>query len=200
MVPLGKPNKPGGITLLGDVNKGQTVRNDTAYTLHDVGVLKRVDGKIQIAYVAEIKPGTAVPVSFTPSPDGESWVPNWDQSLVMSGKVQTGEDDKGAVRLYRLVQLAAKQLQLASGDARLIAWTDDEIPGMTVYPAPAQNNTRTLILSHLTRAKIPDAKHDKNVAEDFVQPELEEEKNPGEPTTDAGALLTPSRPVLTAQK
>jgi len=118
----------------------------------------------------------------------------------MSGKVQTGEDDKGAVRLYRLVQLAAKQLQLASGDARLIAWTDDEIPGMTVYPAPAQNNTRTLILSHLTRAKIPDAKHDKNVAEDFVQPELEEEKNPGEPTTDAGALLTPSRPVLTAQK
>jgi len=82
----------------------------------------------------------------------------------------------------------------------LIAWTDDEIPGMTVYPAPAQNNMRTLILSHLTRAKIPVAVHDKNVAEDYVLPELDEEKEPKDPPPDAGAQLTPSRPDLTAQK
>lgn len=200
MVPLGKqPGTPAGITLVGDAEKGQTVRNNTSYTLHDVGVLKKVDGKIQVAYVAEIKPGTAVPVTFAASPNDESWVPDWDKSLVMSAKVQAGEEDKGVVRLYRLVELAAKQLQLASGDARLIAWTDDEIPGMKVYPVPAQNNTRTLILSHLTRAKIPAPRHDKNVAEDYVLPELDEEKAPGEPPPDAGAQLTPKQPALAAQ-
>jgi hypothetical protein len=117
----------------------------------------------------------------------------------MSAKVQAQEDDKGVVRLYRLVELAAKQLKLASGDVRLIAWTDDVVPGMKVYPAPAQNNTRTLILSHLARAKIPPASRDKNVAEDYVLPELDEEKVPGEPPPD-GAQLTPTRPALAAQR
>ena len=201
MVPLGKqPNKPGGITLTGDADKAQSVRNDTPYTLHDVGLLRKVDGVIQVAYVADIQPGTAVPVTFSPSPNNESWVANWDQSLVMSAKVQAQEDDKGVVRLYRLVELAAKQLKLASGDVRLIAWTDDVVPGMNVYPAPAQNNTRTLILSHLARAKIPAASRDKNVAEDYVLPELDEEKVPGEPPPDAGTQLTPMRPALAAQR
>ena len=120
----------------------------------------------------------------------------------MSSKVQSQEEDKGTVRLYRLVELAARQLKLTPGDTRLIAWTDDEIPGMKVYPSPAQNNMRTLVLSHLTRAKIPAPMHDRNVAEDFVQPELEEEKekNPDAMPDDAGAQLTPSRPALAAQR
>ncbi len=198
MVPLGKAAKsPGGITLVG---KGQSVRNDTPFALQDVGVLRNVGGIIEVAYVAEVAPGTAVPLTFAASPNNESWVANWDQSLVMSAKVQAQEEDKGVVRLYRLVELAAKQLKLASGDVRLIAWTDDEVPGMKVYPAPAQNNTRTLILSHLARAKIPTATRDKNVAEDYVLPELDEEKMPGEPPADAGAQTNPLRPSLAAQR
>jgi hypothetical protein len=198
MVPLAKnANQPGGITLTGN---GLRVRNDTPFTLRDVGVLRKVAGIIQVSYVAELQPGTAAPLAFAPSPNNESWVANWDQSLVMSGKVQAQEEDKGVVRLFRLVELAAKQLKLAPGDVRLIAWTDAEVPGMTVYPSPAQNNTRTLVLSHLARAKIPAAKRDKNVAEDYELPELDEEKVPGEPPADAGTQLTPSRPALAAQK
>ena len=195
MVPLGKhANKPGGIRLTGNAQQGQSVRNDTPFTLRDVGVLRKVDGVIQVAYVAEVQPGTAVPLAYVPSPNNESWVANWDQSLVMSAKVQAQEEDKGAVRLYRLVELAAKQLKLASGDVRLIAWTDDAVPGMNVYPAPAQNNTRTLILSHLARAKIPAASCDKNVAEDYVLPELDEEMKPEEPPAGTGAQRNSMRP------
>jgi hypothetical protein len=40
--------------------------------------------------------GTAVPVTFAPSPNNESWVANWDQSLVMSAKVLAQEEDKGS--------------------------------------------------------------------------------------------------------
>ncbi|MCE9525895.1 MAG: hypothetical protein K8R36_07565, partial [Planctomycetales bacterium] len=201
MVPLGKNSKPGGITLSGSV-ENPSVRNDTPYTLHDVGVLRSLAGTIQAAFIAELKPGTAAPLTFASCPNNEAWVANWDQSLVMSSKVQAQEEDKGTVRLYRLVELAAKQLTLAPGDARLIAWTDDEVPGMKVYPSPAQNNTRTLVLSHLARAKIPAAMHDRNVADDIVLPELEEEKekNPDEMPADAGAQLTPSRPALAAQR
>lgn len=202
MLSLGKTaSTPGGITLAGSA-ENPSVRNDTSYTLRDVGVLRKVGAEIQAAYIAELRPGTASPLAFAACPNNESWVTSWDQSLVMSSKVQAQEEDKGSVRLYRLVELAAKQLTLSAGDTRLIAWTDDEIPGMTIYPAPAQNNTRTLVLSHLSRAKIPAAKHDKNVAEDFVLPELDEdkEKNPDGMPDDAGAQLIPSRPALAAQR
>jgi hypothetical protein len=119
----------------------------------------------------------------------------------MSAKVQPKEEDKGAVRLYRLVELAARQLKLAQGDVRLIAWTDHAVPGMKIYPSPAQSNTRTLVLSHLARAKIPPAERDMNVAEDYVLPEIEEEKNPdGEPPAEANTQLDTLRPALAAQR
>ena len=41
---------------------------------------------------------------------------------------------------------------------------------------------------------------DKNVAEDYVLPELDEEKVPSEPPPDAGAQINPMRPVLAAQR
>ena len=199
MVPLEKaPTKPGGITLTGNEQTGLSVLNDTQFTLHDIGVLRRVDGQIQVAYLAEIQPGTAAPLRFVPS--NEAWVSNWDQSLIMSAKVQAKEEDKGVVRLYRLVELAARQLKLVPGDVRLIAWTDDAVPGMKIYPSPAQSNTRTLVLSHLARAKIPAPQRDVNVAEDFVLPELDEEKPDGDAPADANTQLNNLRPALAAQR
>ncbi|HUE71805.1 MAG TPA: hypothetical protein VMP01_13040 [Pirellulaceae bacterium] len=192
----------GPISLVQDAAGGSRLKNSSALTLRDVGIIGRLEGtpfpRFKVAYVAEMRPQTMVSLSFaeyTPPEEEEAkrnwpayrtpWVRQWDQSPVMSSKPAVGEEDKGTVRLHRLVDLTVKRLRLNPGEVRLVAWSNDELPGMQVWPRPAQTTMQTLVLAHLDRGRLPVPERDANVSDDFKVPDPldESEPVPGDGTT-----------------
>jgi len=164
MLPIG-----GGISFGGDETKGWQVFNRTPLAMRDVGVLRKTDsGQVQVAYVEELKSQAAAPLQFREVDDPDSPQPaEWKKSFVMSDEVSRTADDRGRVRLFRLARLAAERLRLTPGDTRLVAWTDENLPGLEVYPVAPQTSSHTLVVAHLTRGRLPTPGTDLNVAEDY---------------------------------
>lgn len=155
-------------------------KNDTLYKKERKIVRKMVD-RVEAAYFPDIPPGGTVRLNFERvGKTGESrcWVPQWDNSAMMSS---VPEEADNRVRLHRLSQLAAQQLFLQVGEMRLIAWTDDEIPGLKIVPSAAQSLTYTLVLVHLKNAALPPPESDKTLRTDVLQDEVksEDEKEVG---------------------
>ena len=111
------------------------------------------------------------------------WLPAWEKVPVFTIAQQGWDDDqdqqasKTRIRLTALARLAADRLRLLPGDVRLIGWTDQRLPGMRFKPEAAQNRTYTLVLAHLAHGKLPTAQPDRNLAEDFIDPDLLDPKS-----------------------
>jgi hypothetical protein len=74
----------------------------------------------------------------------------------------------GEVSVGRLIDLASEGIKLRRGDVRLIGWTDQPMPGMTIIPESRQVARRTLFLAHLRRGPLADPKPDVNTLFDFL--------------------------------
>jgi hypothetical protein len=74
----------------------------------------------------------------------------------------------GEVSIGQLIELASQRLSLREGEVRLIAYSDDEIPGMTIQPGAAQVIRRTLFVVHLRRAPMTPAVRDVNCKADLT--------------------------------
>jgi hypothetical protein len=142
---------------------------------------------------AETRASAALPVEHEPywSPK----VPQWSKSVVMSKKAAATEEEKGMVRLHRLVDLAVRRLRLQPGEVRLVAWTSDELPGIRISPRPAQNTTQTLVLAHLARGPLPSPQKDVNISDDYKSPVPLEEPEP-EPGTESTLDATKTQPQV----
>ena len=171
----------GKLTLVGDDQKGWTVKNTSSVTVRDAGIFRRTpSGAVLTAYIASLKPQTSSQLSFTPLPERQEevpavWLPEWEKSAVLTMAAGNSPEDKGQVRLTRLARLAVEQLHLLAGDVRLVGWTDEMLPGMEISPHAPQNKTYTLVLAHLVRGQLPAARPDTNVAEDYFEPPLDPE-------------------------
>lgn len=207
MLTLGaNPKVTESLQLIGDDSTGFSIRNTTDLTLRDVGVFRRVDlpmsgltptaVQIETAYVARIEPATSAPVRFIPLAEDEAeteqpritnskstayrapWLPEWSESTVFGEPTAAGIGEKGRVSLRRLGKLAAQRLRLLPGDVRLVAWTDERLPGMEIAPEAPQNTAYTLILAHLARGALPAPTSDSNVAADFIDATIIPEPEP----------------------
>jgi hypothetical protein len=203
----------GKLTLVGDDQKGWTVKNTSNLTLRDVGLLRRsAAGVAQSAYLARLEPQTSSPISFVPVritgarsdengkqiPSSEVlWLPEWDKSPALSRESTASPDEKGKVRLNRLARLASERLRLSPGDVRLISWTDEPLPGMEIAPHAPQNTMVTLVVVHLVRGELPKVRPDANVAEDYYEPPLdpELEAEMTEPETSEATTTDPAKPA-----
>jgi hypothetical protein len=172
----------GKLTLIGDNQKGFTVKNTSGVTIQDVGVLCRtLSGQVQAAYLAKLEPNTSAPLAFAALPvpqEGQPpslWLSQWSKSAVLSMPTGNSAEERGQIRLTRLARLAVDQLQLLRGDVRLVGWTDEDLAGMQISPHAPQNKTYTLVLAHLVRGDLPLARPDSNVAEDYYEPPLDPE-------------------------
>ena len=94
------------------------------------------------------------------------------------------------MRLTHLARLASDRLRLMPGDVRLVAWTNQRLPGMRIRPEAPQNATFTLVLAHLVRGPLPSPKSDTNVAEDYFDPAVFEEADPNAPGETTEAPIT----------
>lgn len=191
----------GKLTLIGDEQKGWTVKNTSAVAVLDVGVFRRADdGKLQHAYIAKLEPQTSVPIAFRDVPmiappsaeepeattTGQTnrsetepkpalWLSEWNKTAVLRQGDSNADDERGQVRLTKLARLAVERLDLLPGDVRLVGWTDEVLKGMEIAPHAPQNRTYTLVVAHLARGSLPKAIPDVNVAEDYYEPPLDPE-------------------------
>jgi len=197
----------GKLTLVGDDQKGWTVKNSSGVTLREVGLLRKTAaGATQSAYLAELAPETSSQLSFIPvrwtseTTDQRNnkiakheilWLPEWDQSPVFSN-IPAAADEKEGVRLTRLARLATEQLRLVPGDVRLVAWTDEPLAGLEITPTAPQNMTHTLVLAHLARGDMPKIRPDTTVADDYYEPPIDAEPGaePTEPDATEPATTT----------
>lgn len=154
----------GAIDLLGDEASGWRIKNGTEMTLRDAGILRRsLAGELYGCYLAEIKPGVTAALKFREL--NQSWLDEWDKTTVFQS-VDESERVLGELRLGRFATLAAKQLHLHRGGARLIAWSPQEMPGVAYSPDAPQVNGMSFVLAHLARGPLPPPEVDKNVIED----------------------------------
>ncbi len=171
MLPLG-----GAFELQGEGTGAWQVNNQTKFAWQDATVLRCVgENKFEVAYIGDLPAKTAKALTYAPLKANE--LPKeWTSSAVMS---QSSATD-GQLSLWRLVDLATRQLRLDPGDVRLLGWTDQTIPGMTITPQAAQSTSRTLAIVHLQEAKLPPLLSDKNMRISVVD---EEEKKEDEEAT-----------------
>lgn len=92
----------------------------------------------------------------------------WDQPTP-SGTLDRNElmgwcraSRSGAISLGRLFDLTSESLDLVPGDARLVAWTREELAGNDIRPRASQNDTATFVLAHLARANLLPPQRDEN--------------------------------------
>ncbi len=169
-------NLGGGFQLIGNEDDGYQLANNSHLVLQDVGVLRRLDsGQIEAAWVGGVAAKSTAPLRFGAAADNQPRVDKWDESATMSGAGQQGE-----VSLASLVALASQRLRLNRGDVRLIGWTDEELPGVAIWPKASQSTLRTLVLVHVRYGPMPDTLPDKNSKADVltITPQTETDPEP----------------------
>jgi hypothetical protein len=181
----------GALRLEGDDASDFEIVNSSAVLLHGAVVLycppNTSVGQVQAAWVGDLRPGVKVPLRFGQVAPQESLrIESWDDSPVTT---RTAQSAAGEIRLTGLLALATKKLLLFPGDARLVAWTGDELPGVEFAPTAAQTTTRTMLLAHLRRGALPPAVRDENVRTDYHNP-----KQPDDVAPAPDASLPPGPP------
>lgn len=159
---------------------------------------------VQVAYLAQLPPGVRVALQWAPLeaapqelgspasgfPDSRArpllWLPQWEDSAVL-GPVDEhtvgGRQSPGRTRLP-LTELAREvqtRLKLLPGEMRLVGWTDQALPGLTIQPRAPQELVCTLVVAHLQRGPLPAPLPDRNRLEELAaaQSLLPDEAPPG---------------------
>ena len=97
----------------------------------------------------------------------------------------------GEVSLGQLWELASKALRLLPGETRLIGWTADEVPGVTIRPIASQTVRRTMFLVHLQPGMLPVPQRDTNMLVDVQEIKTDNEEADPNQTPGAGPVLPP---------
>jgi len=128
-------------------------------TLHDVGVIRRnaQSDEIEVAWLGDLVPETKREVRFDQVDDQWLLFDQWTESPVLSLSPTEGE-----VNLRHLLNTVKDVRQLKRGETRLIGWTEEDMPGMTITPAANQRTIRTMVVAHLQHAVLPAPRADKN--------------------------------------
>ncbi len=155
------------------------VVNETEYELKGAGVVRRdIDPQkpLSVAWIGDLKAGTAATVQFESVSEDEK------EKLFQGERAeapQTAPQDlPGQLNVRRLVELA--ETTLAPGETRLIAWTEQELPGIAIDPPAPQNRQLSLIVAHLDYGVFEPPLPDKQAWLQVVDPKNARFFRPGE--------------------
>ncbi len=115
--------------------------NGTQYKLKGAGVV----GPQGIAWIGDLAPGAQATPTFVQPSDENGDNLFFDQREA-APQTNTADVD-GRLSLQDLVELA--ETTVATGETRLVAWTEQELPGLKLDPPAAQNRRLSLIVAHL---------------------------------------------------
>ena len=139
------------------------VVNDSPYDFRDVGVVRKVGGTTETAWVGELRSKATVALKFN-STDAEQ--------LTFAGWEAASEDEEQDIGIVKFLRLALNPARLHNGDIRLAGWTDVEMPGLKIEPAASQRFFRTVLVGNLRYGSLPAPESDFSPASDFRSVEL----------------------------
>lgn len=140
----------GSVQLTGKGPGGWSVKNGTKLLLEDAGVLHKTGAdQWELAWVGSFPAAETAALRFRPvaGPDG----------------YQASASEEARQVLRRLFELACHDRSLQTGDVRLIAWSRQSLPGLSIRPQASQESIRTLVLIHLRRGALPAPQPDRNL-------------------------------------
>ncbi|MHC2067118.1 hypothetical protein ACYFX5_06585 [Bremerella sp. T1] len=142
-----------------DENLNGTLSYNSEQTLHDVGILRRnpETNQLEAAWVGDLLPEAEEAIRFTSVEDEWKLFEQWSESPVLSVTPTTGE-----VNLRHLLNAVKDVRQLKQGETRLIGWTEEDMPGLSISPAANQRTIRTMVVGHLQHANLPAPRRDAN--------------------------------------
>jgi hypothetical protein len=123
--------------------------NETGYELKGAGVVHRAadakDSDVTVGWIGDLAPGAEAEVKFAaPSLDENGKIFAFEREAAP----QTDSGDiPGRLNVRQLVELA--ESTLAPGETRLIAWTEEALPGIVIDPPAPQSRQLSLIVAHL---------------------------------------------------
>ncbi len=136
----------GGVISYQEKDGRHELFNRTKYPLTSAGVIRKVDDRMEAAYLGDLKEGSAVAVRFDTAPSEPPLLPQWDK---------TSTTDERDVPLTRLLKLAQEGEQLEPGEVRLVAVIKQSLPGLSVEPAASQNDrSATVVVATLRRPSL----------------------------------------------
>lgn len=147
-----------GAVRLKDATAGEwQIENGSGLNLRQVQVLARDDeGRLTEGKLAELAAGESGRVPRTPF-----------SSVAQGAKAG---DSAGEIDVQDLANQALRRMVLRPGDVRLVAWTDDPLPGLEITPAASQVVARTVVLVHLRYGALPPPGPDANLLSDVFDP------------------------------
>ena len=159
------------------------IANQTQFTLRDAGVMKRTaSGGLQTAWLGTIPAGASAVGEFqlesAATAGGELWKADRDRSPRTASNAVPGELD-----LHGLIAIAQEVKDLRPGQIRLVAWLDDELPGLAIAPLASQSRHAALVIAHLDNGQ------DEMPRPDVNGPAPRRRSSPGQ---DEQSFLTPS--------
>jgi hypothetical protein len=146
--------------------------NRTDYTLHDVGVMRRSAwGVFETAWLGTLEPGQAASQPFTAEDPrahgrrGPLWEFQREQTVLTRSQPEPGQLHFGGV-----LALAQDHTGLGGGDVRLVAWTDEEIPGLQIEPEAGRKQFAALVVAHLRYGPGEEPRRDENTRQSAEKP------------------------------
>ncbi|MCE5269599.1 MAG: hypothetical protein LLG00_17110, partial [Planctomycetaceae bacterium] len=165
----------GEISLAEDAGGGVRVLNRTNWTLQGAGLVRKTaDGQVQTAWLGTIPSAKSAPanrtssdslrpesrVEWTPLSPTEQSKPFWAKQRDES-PMSVARSLPGTLNLRQLLELGQDPASLQPGEARLVAWTDTDLPGLEIEPAAPQARRGIVVIAHLAyglgNAPQPDA-------------------------------------------
>ena len=156
----------GGVVHLQETASGdESVVNDTDFEFKHVGMIRRVEGQVQIAWIGNLAPQAEVQPNFETAVDNEWFFEEWREPT---------SNPEETIQLSPLLRLACAPGRLNEGDVLLTGWCEDQMPGLTIQPSASQNTFRTVLVAHLKYGNLPEPQNDINT-EMTVKQELEDD-------------------------
>jgi hypothetical protein len=149
----------GGISLVEGRDGIRNLVNQTGLNLYGAGLIRKTaSGELQTAWLGTVPPGprqkdnrrigTSVPIEWKSLGDAKNTTQFWSQHRDES-PVTSASPPPGTLNLRRLLDLGQNLEDLAPGDVRLIAWSDDELPGLSIEPAAPQARRAAIVVAHV---------------------------------------------------
>lgn len=148
----------GGLELTPDPDRAGEwlVENKTRVDLEGAGVLQPHGA----AWIGPLKSGESRPLDFKLAIAGSEW-----QQLREQSAETAAAPTEGVTHLHSLVEFA--EIQRQPGEWRLVAWTHQELPGLTIEPRAAQVKRATVIVAHLRYGDPPHIEVEKSSRSDI---------------------------------
>ena len=130
----------GGSFRLTATERGALLENNTEWSLHDAGVLRRTSaGRVEVAWIGDLAAKSAVPIGFVHLADGNPYLEQWNQSKTtislrtqVEETLQSFDDGDGSLTISEAVDHPQLRLDFArydlDGDGK---WSRSELSTWT---------------------------------------------------------------------